>query len=137
VALGAELTLQLQNTGAQDLDVTILAIDDQFGITAVYPVDQESNLLRQSSARIEISGWARTPGETRLLFIIERARAGRPHDLGYLAQPGVARHANGTGLAALLERIGFSARGLRSNFSEDDRQESSIKVLRFEVSNGS
>jgi hypothetical protein len=137
VALGAELTLQLQNTGAQDLDVTILAIDDQFGITAVYPVDRESNLLRQNSARIEISGWARTPGETRLLFIIERARAGRPHDLGYLAQPGIARHANGTGLAALLERIGFSARGSRSNFSEDDRQESSIKVLRYEVSNGS
>jgi Caspase domain len=137
VALGAELSLQLQNTGTQDLDVTILAIDDQFGITAVYPVDQESNLLRQSSARIEISGWARTPGETQLVFIVERAHAGRPHDLGYLAQPGVARRAAGTGLAALLEQIGFSARGTRSNFSEDDRQESSIKVLHYEVSSGS
>jgi Caspase domain len=137
VALGTELSLQLQNTSAADLDVTILAIDDHFGIAPVYPVDQESNLLRQSSARVEISGWARTPGENQLVFIIERARVGRPHDLGYLAQPGIARHANGTGLAALLERIGLGARGTRSNFSEDDRQESSIKVLRYTVSNGS
>jgi Caspase domain len=136
VALGAELVLQLQNTGALDLDVTVLAIDDHFGITAVYPVDQESNLLRHSSARIEISGWARTPGENQLVLITEKARAGRAHDLGYLAQPGVARHAAGTGLAALLENIGFSARGTRSSLSEDDQRESSIKVLRYEVSNG-
>jgi hypothetical protein len=137
VAFGAELSLQLQNTGALDLDVTVLAMDDRFGITPVFPVDQESNLLRKGSARIEISGWARTPGENQLFLVVERARAGRPHDLGYLAQPGVARHASGAGLAALLERIGFSAHGTRSNFSEDDRQESSIKIVRYEVSNGS
>jgi hypothetical protein len=137
VALGAELVMELQNAGTLDLDVTVLAIDDHFGITAVYPVDQESNLLRHSSARLEISGWARTPGENNLVLIIEKARAGRPHDLGYLAQPGVARHAEGSGLAALLENIGFSARGTRSSLSEDDQRESSIKVLRYEVSNGS
>jgi hypothetical protein len=136
VALGAELAVELQNTGAEDLDVTILAIDDRFGITAVYPVDQESNLLRHNSARLEIAGWARTPGENQLVFIIEKARAGRPHDLGYLAQPGVARRADGVGLAALLENVGFSARGTRSNISTDDRQESFMKVLRYEVSDG-
>lgn len=136
VALGAELAVELQNIGAEDLDVTILAIDDRFGITAVYPVDQESNLLRHSSARVEISGWARTPGENQLVFIVEKARAGRPHDLGYLAQPGAARRADGVGLAALLESVGFSARGTRSNISTDDRQESFMKVLRYQVTDG-
>jgi hypothetical protein len=136
VAFGAELAVDLQNIGAADLDVTILAIDDHFGITPVYPVDQESNLLRHSSARLEIAGWARTPGENQLVFIIEKAHAGRPHDLGYLAQPGVARHAEGVGLAALLESVGFSARGTRSNISTDEQQESFMKVLRYQVSDG-
>jgi hypothetical protein len=131
--LGAELALQLQNTGAEDLDVTILALDERFGITPVFPVDQESNLLRRGSARIEISAWARSPGENRLVFIIEKARAGRAHDLGYLAQPGAARHGEGTGLAGVLERIGFSARGTRSALTQSDQEASAIKVLRFRV----
>jgi hypothetical protein len=134
---GAELSIQLQNTGAEDLDVTILAIDDSFGIVPVYPVDRQSNLLRKGSARIEISGWARPAGENELVFIVEKARAGRPHDLGYLAQPGAARNAADTGLAGVLERIGFTARGTRSSISEDDLQSASIKILRYEVSAGS
>jgi hypothetical protein len=136
VPFGAEMSIDLQNVGAGDLDVTVLAIDDRFGIVPVYPVDQESNLLRAGSARIEVSGWARTAGGNKLIFIVERARAGRPHDLGYLAQPGIARHADETGLGALLERIGFSARGSRSGVSEDDQQSAWIKVLRYDVSVG-
>jgi hypothetical protein len=133
---GAELSIQLQNTGTEDLDVTILAIDDSFSIVPVYPVDRQSNLLRKGSARIEVSGWARPSGESELVFIVERARAGRPHDLGYLAQPGIARNADDTGLAGALERIGFSNRGTRSSISEDDLQSASIKILRYEVSAG-
>ena len=96
---GAELSIQLQNTGTEDLDVTILAIDDSFGIVPVYPVDRQSNLLRKGSARIEVSGWARPSGESELVFIVEKARTGRPHDLGYLAQPGIARNADGLPVA--------------------------------------
>jgi hypothetical protein len=136
IPFGAELSIQLQNIGTDDLDVTILAIDDTFGIFPVYPVDGQSNLLRKGTTRIEVSGWARPAGENELVFIVEKARAGRPHDLGYLAQPGITRHASGTGLAALLERIGFSPRGTRASISEDDLQSSSIKILRYEVSDG-
>jgi hypothetical protein len=136
IPFGAELSIQLQNTGADDLDVTILAIDDSFGIFPVYPVDRQSNLLRKGSARIEVSGWARPSGNNELVFIVEKARAGRPHDLGYLAQPGVSRHVDDTGLAGLLERIGFNARGTRSSISEDDLQSASIKILRYDVSSG-
>jgi hypothetical protein len=137
VPFGAELSVLLQNTGHADLDVTILAIDDHFGITTVYPVDQESNLLREGSARIDISGWARTPGDNQLVFILEKARAGRPHDLGYLAQPGVARKAHESGLAALLEQIGFEGRVTRSNFSEEDRAAASMRIIRYQVAGGS
>jgi hypothetical protein len=136
IPFGAELSIQLQNIGTDDLDVTILAIDDTFGIYPVYPVDRQSNLLRKGTTRIEVSGWARPAGENELVFIVEKARAGRPHDLSYLAQPGVSRNGSDTGLAALLERIGFSPRGTRASISQDDQQSSSIKIFRYEVSDG-
>ena len=136
IPFGAELSIELQNIGTDDLDVTILAIDDSFGIVPVYPVDRQSNLLRKGTARIEVSGWARPAGENELIFIVEKARAGRPHDLGYLAQPGISRRASDSGLAALLERIGFSPRGTRASMSEDDVQSASIKILRYQVSAG-
>jgi hypothetical protein len=137
VTYGAEISVQLQNMSPDDLDVTILAIDDRFAIAAVYPVDQESNLLRAGSARVEVSGWARSLGENQLVFIIEKARDGRPHDLGYLAQPGAARHDSGSGLADLLERIGFSGRSMRSNVSQEQGQSSFMKVVRYVVTNSS
>lgn len=136
VPFGTELSLRLQNTGPSDLDVTIFALDDRFAITPVYPVDQESNLLRKGGAPIEISGWARTAGDNRVLVIAEKARAGRPHDLSYLAQPGVARHADERGLATVLEHIGFSPPGTRSSLEEGDRGEVSIKLMRYEVARG-
>jgi len=137
IPYGTELQIELQNTSAQDLDVTILWLDERFGIVPVYPVDRESNLLRAGSVRVQFPIYARTPGQNRLVFIIERAQSGRPHDLSYLAQPGVARRGEDTGFSALLERIGFSARGTRSGISQDDGEATSMKVLRFEVAAGS
>jgi hypothetical protein len=137
VPFGTELSIELQNTGPDDMDVTILAIDDRFGIVPVYPVDQESNLLRKGSARVQVSGWARTPGDNSLVFIVEKARTGQPHDLGYLAQPGVGRHSQDNGLPGLLERFGFSPRGTRSSVSQDDLQSASIKLLHYAVAGGS
>jgi hypothetical protein len=133
IPFDADLRIQLQNRGDVDLDVTVLEINDGFGIEAVYPIDGETNLLRRGSAIIDVRGSARPAGENQLVLITEKARAGRPHDLSYLAQPGAARHGTDTGLAALLERFGFSARGTRSAVSEDDRQSASIKVIRYEV----
>ena len=137
IPFDAELSIQLQNIGSDDLDVTILAIDDTFGIVPLYPADRQSNLLRKGSARIQVPAFfARPAGENELVFIVEKARAGHPHDLGYLAQPGITRQASDTGLAALLERIGFTPRGTRGGISGDDLQSASIKILRFEVSAG-
>ena len=136
VPFNADLLIQLQNLGSVDLDVTVLEVDDQFGIESVYPVDGQTNLLRKGSARLDIHGYARPGGEKELILIAEKARAGRPHDLSYLSQPGAARTGGKEGLAAVLERIGFSARGTRSAVSQNDLQSASIKVIRYEVSNG-
>jgi Caspase domain len=136
IPFNAELSIQLQNTGPDDLDVTILALDDHFGIVPVYPPDRESNLLRKGSARIVTSVWARPSGENELVFIVEKARSGQAHDLSYLAQPGVTRGVDGEGLGGLLERIGFSPRGTRAGVPGEDLQSASIRVLRYEVSAG-
>jgi hypothetical protein len=74
-----------------DLDVTVLSIDDHFGVSTVFPLDQESNLLRRGTAAVEVPGWATAPGAFELLFITDEARPGHPHDLSYLTQPGVTR----------------------------------------------
>jgi len=133
VSFGAQMAVRLHNVGAADLDVTLLAIDEQFGITPVFPVDQETNLLRAGTAPIEITGWARTRGVNQILLVVENARDGRPHDLGYLAQPGVARHAEEGGFEGLLERVGFSATHSRSALNESERREFSLGVVRYEV----
>jgi hypothetical protein len=133
IALNTELQIRLQNTGSQDLDVTILWVNERFGIVPVYPVDQESNLLRAGSAAVQFLITAATPGSNRLVFIIERAQSGRPHDLSYLAQTGVTRRADDPGFAGLLERIGFTGRGTRSGISQADGEATSMKIVQFEV----
>ena len=69
VTRGAQLVVRLQNTGSDDLDVTILSLDERFGIEAVFPVDQESNRLPRNSAPIELPGWAGAPGRYELIVI--------------------------------------------------------------------
>jgi hypothetical protein len=133
VPLGAELAIRLQNNGETDLDVTVLSIDERFGITPVFPLDQESNRLRHGGAQIEVPGWAAATGRYDLLLITDEARPGSPHDLSYLAQPGVTRGAAASGFAAMLERLGFDKRTTRSAATADDRA-GSIRVLRYQVS---
>jgi hypothetical protein len=133
VPLSAELAIRLRNMGATDLDVTVLAIDERFAITPVFPLDQESNRLRHGAAQIEVPGWAAATGRYELLFITDEARPGSPHDLSYLAQPGVTRGAAGSGFAALLERLGFDRRATRSAAPGQERAEA-IRVLRYQVS---
>jgi len=125
--------VRLQITGSDDLDVTILSLDERFGIEAVFPVDQESNRLPRNSAPIELPGWAGAPGRYELIVICEQARAGQPHDLGYLAQPGVARQASGSDFDALLTRIGFAAPGTRAPITPEERRTAAIEVIRYEV----
>jgi hypothetical protein len=132
--VGDSLVVRLQNRGEADLDVTALVLDDRFGITPVYPTDRESNLLRRGTAPVDFPIWMRRPGRQQILFITEESRTGRPHDLSYLAQPGVSRQGAATkGFSALLERIGFAKPGSRASVSPAERQTSSIRIVSYEV----
>ncbi len=134
VTQGAELTVRLQNTGSDDLDVTILSLDERFGIEAVFPVDQESNRLPRNSAPVEVRGWAGAPGRYEFVVICEEARAGQPHNVIYLVQPGVAsRQASGSDFDALLEGIGFAPPGTRGSITPAERRTAAIEVIRYEV----
>ena len=134
IKVGDSLVVRLQNRGETDLDVTALVLDDRFGITPVFPVDRASNLLRRGTAPVDFPIWMRRPGRQQILFITEESRAGRPHDLSYLAQPGVSRQGAATwGFSALLERIGFAKPGSRGSVSSAERQTSSMRIVSYEV----
>ena len=131
---GSELDLRLQNLGAEDLDVTVLSIDDRFTIDAVYPVDRETNRLPAHSAPIEVRGWVGTPGRYDLVVIAQVARPGQPHELGYLAQPGIAaRGGSGDNLANLLARVGFDRPSARGVSTADDQKTSAIELISYDV----
>jgi hypothetical protein len=129
--LGAELAIRLQNPGPSDLDVTVLSIDERFGITPVFPLDRETNRLGSASRPVEVPVWA-AAGRYELLFITDESRAGSPHDLSYLAQPGVTRAARGSDFATLLERLGFASDARRSAASATGGA-ASIRVMEYEV----
>jgi caspase domain-containing protein len=134
LSFDAELAIRLRNIGPGDIDVTVLSIDDEFQITPIFPVDLETNRMRQGSAQLEVRGWARPSGPYQILVISEPAIPGKPHDLSYLAQPGVTRSARDAGFGAVLESIGFERRKTRS--SADTATSGRIRVLGYEVLEG-
>ena len=127
----AELAIRLQNIGSKDIDVTVLSINDQFEISPIFPVDLETNRIRRGSAQLEVRGWARPSGPYQILVISEPALPGKPHDLSYLAQPGVTRSVRELGFGAVLESIGFERRRTRS--ATDATSSGRIRVLGYEV----
>ena len=134
VTPGTELALNLQNTGADDLDVTILQLDERFAIKPVFPIDRETNRLPRHSAPIELAGWAEAPGRYQLLVIAEPARPGTPHDLLHLVQPGVQRaQADASDFAALLEHMGFEQAGTRAAVTPQEHHAALMQVIRYEV----
>jgi len=131
IPFDAPLAIRLQNIGPGDIDVTVLSINDEFEITPIFPVDLETNRMRQGSAQLEVRGWARPSGPYQILVISEPAVPGKPHDLSYLAQPGVTRSARDAGFGAVLESIGFERRRTRS--AAETASSGRIRVLGYEV----
>jgi hypothetical protein len=135
VSPDAELAIRLQNAGSDDLDVTILFVDPRFTIEPVFPVDRETNRLPRHSAPVEVPGWAGAPGRYELIVIAEQARAGQPHDVTYLAQPGVQSRqaADGSDFDALLLRMGFERPGTRAPLATPERHTALMQLIRYEV----
>ena len=78
--------------------------------------------------------WAGTPGSCDLVVIAQLARPGQPHDLGYLAQPGVVvRSGAGDNFESLLARVGFERPSERGVSTAEDQRTSAIELISYDV----
>lgn len=120
-----QLQIRVANRHTQAVDVTILFVDSQYGITSIFPRSGESNRVvangQLTSGKVEVN--VDTVGRESLLVIVTEAEpGGEPADFGFLQQARLAvtrgagaRGAEG-GLRDILENLGFEperTRGVR------------------------
>ena len=87
---GQKVRIDLENRGADNIDVTLLYIDSGYGINCLYPLPGETNRLQPSdSCRFEIKIKSATVGLENLVAIVVRG-AGQPVDFSILAQPSLS-----------------------------------------------
>lgn len=119
-----QLSIRVSNRHTQAVDVTVLFIDSQYGITSIFPQSGESNRVvpngQLTPGKVEIN--VDTVGRESLLVIVSEAESGAaPSDFSFLQQArlAVTRGAGQGGvgdLHAILENIGFAperTRGVR------------------------
>lgn len=120
---GDTLLLSLVNGSNRPVDMTLLAIDANHGITPLYPAGAgEANRIEpRGEYLIEAEIQADTIGTERLVLIAVAAEPGAERmDFGFLAQPrltqlrgGTARDPGARDLYALLEATGFRGSSMR------------------------
>lgn len=114
---GDTLQLRLVNDGDRPVDMTLLAIDANHGITPLYPagVGEANRIEPRGEYLIEAEIQADTIGTERLVLIVAAAEPGAERmDFAFLAQPRLtqlrgasARDPGARDLYALLEATGF------------------------------
>ncbi|TWT93841.1 caspase family protein [Stieleria varia] len=88
---GQQIKVRLQHFGRENVDVTLLYVDNAYGITCLYPNPGESNRLRtgdSQSIRLRIN--AETVGLESLVAIVVKSD-GQPVDYSVLEQPSLER----------------------------------------------
>jgi hypothetical protein len=86
---GDRLILRARNPGREAIDLNLLYIDSNYGITCLFPASGEYNrLLAGQSVRLLATVSADTAGQEHLVLIAMRAK-GEPLDLSLLEQPGL------------------------------------------------
>jgi hypothetical protein len=128
---GDKLGFTITNRGRGPVDVTILYVDSQYGIEALFPSGGENNRIEPGAVLragpggldpIELN--ESTTGTERLLVIVSSAAAqGERIDYAYLAQPRIER-TRGASTTSLFEEMldegafGTSTRGAARQRSE-------------------
>jgi hypothetical protein len=116
---GDRLAVRVVNPSTQPFDVTVLYIDAQYGITAMYPDVERGELPRIEPAgqvQFEITANAEPAGFERMLIIgVPVTPQSPPASFTGLAQSGLAsavqRGASPGGLVALFEEAAFGSEG--------------------------
>ena len=115
---GDQVSFELSNHGFSAVDVTLLDIDPQFGVTPVFPQRGESNRLTPGSV-LDIPGTIEVrpqdAGRETMLIIATAAQPDQERqDFSDLAQPPLqadrsARHEAAAGLSGLLWEAAFGS----------------------------
>jgi hypothetical protein len=105
---GDRVELRVSNTGRVPIDVTVLYVDSQFGIEALFPLAEHNRLSPGSTVRVppvDVKG--HTSGREHVVLVAVRARELEPVDFVSLAQPSLQR-------AVTTDRSRGGSRGLGS-----------------------
>lgn len=115
---GDKLELRINNRHTRPIDVTILLIDSQYGITPLFPQGGEDNRIPAGgefspTGTIDIT--VDTVGRESLMVIAVEAPPGAERaDFGFLAQARLERtRGRGQGIVEMLEDIGFATERTR------------------------
>jgi hypothetical protein len=111
-----QISIRIDNRHTQAVDVTILFIDSQYGITSIFPQSGESNRVVANGqlvpGKVEVN--VDTVGRESLLVIVSEAEPGAaPADFSFLqgARLPVTRGAGSAGvgdLQGIMENLGFT-----------------------------
>lgn len=101
---------RIRNQGRQPADVTLLFLDSEYGISAMYPEPGRLNRIEagaDDTAKVRIN--ADTTGVERMLAIVVDARPKEPHaDFSFLEQPSLpARRGSLSAFESLLAEAAF------------------------------
>lgn len=123
---GDLLTVKIENDSLSPVDVTILFIDSEYGITAIYPAEAgETNRLEMGGNDwLELELFADTTGIERLIVIAVKAQPNSMmRDFSFLAQPQLPRTRNKkANLYDLLLDAGFGVKTSNTRGIKRSRQ---------------
>ncbi|EMI44944.1 caspase family protein [Rhodopirellula sp. SWK7] len=133
---GQRVVVEIQNTSHEGVDVTVLYVDSNYGITCLYPRIGEYNRLAAGDIdRIKLTVSAETTGIENIVVIGKRA-AGLPKSYRFLEQPGFASDRGSDGstdpLSQLCEYAVFGG-GKTRGISEEQARDYQVSVLTWRV----
>ena len=133
---GQRVVVEIQNTSYEGVDVTILYVDSNYGITCLYPRIGEYNRLASGDIdRIKLTVSAETTGIENIVVIGKRA-AGLPKSYRFLEQPGFGSDRGSDGstdpLSQMCEYAVFGG-GKTRGISEEQARDYQVSVLTWRV----
>jgi hypothetical protein len=128
---------KIQNKGPKAADVTLLFLDSQYGITAMYPEAGRLNRIEPGgNDRLKIKIDVDTVGIERMLVISVAAEPNRPNaDFSFLQQQTLATSRGGSGspLDALFEEAAFGASSTRGLARIDDVSAARMRLISWQT----